>query len=121
MKKKHRTKARRAKASRVVRRKPVAKRRPAPRRTVRHARKAARKAVRRAPPRPKKAGLDPAQFWNGGDLAGFKVEIAPAAVSGGTLLRLGPPPLAGEAGEVERTLRRTYAAASALALSLARR
>jgi hypothetical protein len=121
MKKKLRKQARRTKSVRVVRRKPAARRRPAPRRTVRRARKVSRKAVRRAPPRPKKVGLDPAQFWNGGDLAGFKVEIAPAVVSGGTLQRLGPPPLSGEAGEVERTLRRTYAAASALALSLARR
>ncbi len=76
--------------------------------------------IRKAP-RPKAPPADPAQFWNGGDLAGFKVEIVPAAVPGGTLRRLGSTPLGPDAGMVERTLRRTYAAAAALALSLARR
>jgi len=38
-----------------------------------------------------------------------------------TLKRLGPPPLGAESGAVERVLRRPYAAAASLALSLARR
>jgi len=112
---KARTSRRRARAVRPVRR------------TIRRKRPARRAQARPRPPVRRVAGTgdrlssDHAAFWTTGELAGFTVDIAPSAVPGGTLKRLGPPPLGAESGIVERTLRRTYAAAASLALSLARR
>jgi hypothetical protein len=99
--------ATRRKPAKPVRRKHVASKRP-------------NKAVRSRMSAPRPA-QDATAFWQGGDRSSFQVDIATATVPGGTLLRLGPPPLGSAAGRVERALRRTYAAAAAAALALARR
>jgi len=65
--------------------------------------------------------LDPASFWSAGPgLESFKAEPQPAALSGGTLKRLGRAPLGEESALVERVLLRTYADASSAALKIAR-
>jgi uncharacterized Zn finger protein len=65
--------------------------------------------------------LDPASFWSAGPgLESFKAEPQPAALSGGTLKRLGRAPLGEESAMVERVLLRTYADASSAALKIAR-
>lgn len=130
----------RARKPRIVRRLKPPRRKRLPSRKARTIRRHARSAVQprrraksrttgRRPAAPRAAGGSPgerlstdhAAFWAGGDLAALTVDIAPSRVPGGTLKRLGPPPLGADAGLVERTLRRTYAAAAALALSLGRR